>query len=87
LVSQEAGQGGAEVGATLDPNPSDGGVLVEPGSELPVTDRGVGDAGRGQMTAGQAARVSLWLSMPQNNWTTSMWSGDDGPAARRHALG
>jgi hypothetical protein len=52
LVSQEAGQGGAEVSATLDPDPGDGGVLVEPGGKLPVANRGVGEAGRGQAAAG-----------------------------------
>jgi hypothetical protein len=66
LVSQEAGQAGTEVGATLDPDPADRAVAVQPGRQLAVTGWGVGEAGRGQAAAGlvdQAGRQGVLVAV------------------------
>jgi hypothetical protein len=90
-VGKEAGQGGAEVGATLDTNPGDGGVLVEPGGELPVADRGVGEAGGGLAAASgvdQAGRQGVFVAVdPAEQLDHLRGSRDDARAARRHASG
>jgi hypothetical protein len=66
VVSQEAGQGGAEVGATLDPDPADRAVAVQPARQVAVTGWGVGEAGRGQAAAGlvdQAGRQGVLVAV------------------------
>jgi hypothetical protein len=91
LVVQKARQGGTEVGAAFHSHPGDRPVLGEPASESAVAGWGVGEAGRGQAAAGlvdQAGRQGVLMAVdPAEHWTTSVWSGDDGPAARRHASG
>jgi hypothetical protein len=91
MVAEEACQGGTEVGAALYPGAADRTVPSKPRQQLAVTGRGVGDLCRVKAApclVDQTGRQGVFVAVdPAEYWTTSMWSRDDGRAARRHASG